>query len=1193
MDNRKHTSTTPGEFQINVHCSSNQRAASNPISYQANVNRQKTKKWVDAKAVDYGGGWGSDEDDEYGDEDPPPPPPVSKPSGYRQQGQSLQSPQESNSPASDAYKKNYGDLPSRPRANSFDRDDEVRNFSSTNAPATTQQSTTAPPTRFSQMDGVPGSRLPSGQPLSVSTQEGSFPQQQPDGGSRFSSGDYQAKRDYSPTAAPPPLNTFSPSSSNESPSSTRFPARKSSMSQTTGPSLQDANRGRTQEPPTQTVVSPTSQSAAPPVKALPFIRPADIYRRAEEERRQSIESGGRPNVDNLLGRKSEERPESPSKLSNEVNSIGALGGRGNASRDESPGRRHLAPALEPVKERKSEYGFDEYNAPGHAPSHAPKTMITPASIDQQHFTQPPSESVRADAQKSRLQTTSPQLPNLNRMSGFGIDMFSAPSENSSHPPLPQTAVERPNTPLASIGQQSKPIAAKSPDLEKNTRVEPALGNVGSGPAQPASYGKDSSTVDRSVNDDEPFQPPRSLGHEPSVQSFRPELPGGWTSYATIPQVETPQPEPRTHWTSIPAEKLDTDEAYDLTPTTTRHALPQTQSMTDAAEFQSGAPTGEHDSNTMIPPLPSQPKLSADSMPTPDPAMAPSGNLYAATTIDPRLLPKLDQAPVETQLRPDVGTHSTTAGGPDLPPPPPAKDTPEIAGSISSAGESADENKIPAVQAREDYFPTLAQSSVAGQGKEAIVSENDRLEEEIVRSLSPQPRDETRDGLLTPISPNATRESTYLPAEYGDYWADQPESIQTPPTHHEQQTQQSQAQDSIPPTIRRVDSPDQTVAPLSVAKPIPQQSEPLVAERPTVQQRFSWEQSSENVTPADLSQSRALDTPSPRPATLATEPPTSTLTKADIAAEERSRSAYDAAPTPQYELLPPPPQVGEPIATLPDSTSIRRESFEDEKSSNKISAALGGAAALAAGATVAAVTAPNNDNIPQRRASLAEEKATRVSSYPVNVTPPENEHPARSPEPYFGTGAENTTGQQQTSNTVSPITSPLIPPPPATTSRLLAFKEIMNMKTSHERIQTFDDTRHRFAAMDSGLSNWMETLQAQHAEHSNASGIWGTTAAPGVPPKGSKHGLQQPYYQQYLNASSPTNASPTSVAAQGTPQSFPSGSHSGPSKITTQQVQAKGKELLHTAGIFGGKAGKAGKGLLAKGKSRFRGGDKVD
>ncbi|KFY13884.1 hypothetical protein V491_06233, partial [Pseudogymnoascus sp. VKM F-3775] len=39
-----------------------------PVSYQANVNRQKTKKWVDAKPGNYGGDdWGDDYDDGYGD----------------------------------------------------------------------------------------------------------------------------------------------------------------------------------------------------------------------------------------------------------------------------------------------------------------------------------------------------------------------------------------------------------------------------------------------------------------------------------------------------------------------------------------------------------------------------------------------------------------------------------------------------------------------------------------------------------------------------------------------------------------------------------------------------------------------------------------------------------------------------------------------------------------------------------------------------------------------------------------------------------------------------------------------------------------------------------------------------------------------------------------------------------------------
>jgi hypothetical protein len=175
-----------------------------------------------------------------------------------------------------------------------------------------------------------------------------------------------------------------------------------------------------------------------------------------------------------------------------------------------------------------------------------------------------------------------------------------------------------------------------------------------------------------------------------------------------------------------------------------------------------------------------------------------------------------------------------------------------------------------------------------------------------------------------------------------------------------------------------------------------------------------------------------------------------------------------------------------------------------------------------------------------------------------------------------------------------------------TSRILAFKEIAAMKNPHQRIQTFDETRQRFAAMDSGLIDWMSALKAQHPEHAHATGSWSGAAF--LAPTGSARSkypkatgqalppLQQPYYQQYLNASPTTPGTPVSRPGP----SIPSGSQQGFSpaggKLTGQQVQAKGKELLHTAGIFGGKAGKAGKGLLAKGKNKLRGsgaGDKVD
>lgn len=144
-------------------------------SYKTNVNRQKTRKWVEAKSVDYGGDdWG--EDDYYDDEPPPPPPATSKPTGLRQKGQAMQSPISPGEPSSASNKKTYGDLPAvpletsgppRPRTNSFDAGDEKRSFSS----GTPIQSA-GPATRFSQITGIPSQRIVTGPPaLSISTQQ--------------------------------------------------------------------------------------------------------------------------------------------------------------------------------------------------------------------------------------------------------------------------------------------------------------------------------------------------------------------------------------------------------------------------------------------------------------------------------------------------------------------------------------------------------------------------------------------------------------------------------------------------------------------------------------------------------------------------------------------------------------------------------------------------------------------------------------------------------------------------------------------------------------------------------------------------------------------------------------------------------------------------------------------------------------
>src|SRR5450432_3306780 len=112
-------------------------STSTPISFSVNVNRSKTKKWVDTKPVDYGGDdWG----DEYDDYESPP---VAKPTGLRQPGQVAQSLIVAGQSNIEGNKRAYGDLPPLPedtqarsvsnpvgdRTNSFTRNDEYRAFS--------------------------------------------------------------------------------------------------------------------------------------------------------------------------------------------------------------------------------------------------------------------------------------------------------------------------------------------------------------------------------------------------------------------------------------------------------------------------------------------------------------------------------------------------------------------------------------------------------------------------------------------------------------------------------------------------------------------------------------------------------------------------------------------------------------------------------------------------------------------------------------------------------------------------------------------------------------------------------------------------------------------------------------------------------------------------------------------------------
>ncbi|KAI9749502.1 MAG: hypothetical protein M4579_006847 [Chaenotheca gracillima] len=430
-----------------------------PPSFKTNVNRQKTKKWVEAKPYSYDGDdWGEVDDfDEYGAEQEqlPPPLPPSKTTGLRQKGQAVNPPPTDFSPAQPPgpaeVRKGYGELetqparampdasqPNRGRSNSFEVDDERRAFSTADARAAQQQPAAIndtravsvansnadprlPATRFSQMGVAPGAhgRQPSSnapghappdlriqtqgpfqnapiqlQPTSASSASaprgGQATSQPPDAtsGNRTlsmdrssSSTDYQHRADFSPSAIPPPLHAHRQSPAGppvgRSPetleSGSHFPPRKSSLSQQTSPYIPLANPSASEDTTHNSnqegnhrSLSQSRDRSESLSKALPFIRPADIYRRVEEERereRLSIDSG-RPSMDSVLGTRPHEgdlysgsnERESSENLTRPTRRRSSLEGG-----TESDTARRLNPRLDPVTERKSEYGLDNYS----------------------------------------------------------------------------------------------------------------------------------------------------------------------------------------------------------------------------------------------------------------------------------------------------------------------------------------------------------------------------------------------------------------------------------------------------------------------------------------------------------------------------------------------------------------------------------------------------------------------------------------------------------------------------------------------------------------------------------------------------------------------------------------------------------------------------------------------------------------
>ncbi|KAI9669087.1 MAG: hypothetical protein M1831_000679 [Alyxoria varia] len=410
-------------------------------TFKTDVNRQKTQRWATAKSYSYDGGdWGDyDEYDDYDDYDEPPPPP--KPTGLRQRGQSnaaqsgnaspviAQQPALPQQPPQQPPQQSYQQTPQqpqRPRADSFEYGDDRPGLPDPPPPAISgrKPSPQGPPP-----ESQTGPSAPSIQPESR-PQESSFAPQghrgPPSGGSarpRGPSGSAQVpniqtnlpyERQRSPPQNAPPYNQppstrprnasnasqpadpyptrqFGPSASRGSPvlpvgpeplSSKAFPPRKESLRSKERPSLSNlraaeaSGRASPKQPSPQDDTQESSSGMAQP--AIKFVRPADIYRRVDEERereRQSSESG-RPSMESI------ERA-------------------GQQSEIDSTSR--LKPTLDPVAERRSEYGMDGF------------PMFDP----------------NLSAPKPSTSGVAPSLPQFEHESGFGAGLLDPAMDTSN------------------------------------------------------------------------------------------------------------------------------------------------------------------------------------------------------------------------------------------------------------------------------------------------------------------------------------------------------------------------------------------------------------------------------------------------------------------------------------------------------------------------------------------------------------------------------------------------------------------------------------------------------------------------------------------------------------------------------------------------------------------------------------------
>ncbi|KAM0280161.1 hypothetical protein ACHAQH_004233 [Verticillium albo-atrum] len=1119
-----------GSYQNPYHRANSPMSPETPTSapYRANVNRTKTRKWVEAKTQNYDGDdWGGDD---FDDEPEPLPVPPLRPTGSRQTSLSSQT---------------WNQPPPMPQLGPRYASGPQPSLHIQTQPAQPQQQQRSQPQpelepeqqqQQQARENTPASAKVSGE---IKSPVGPEPSS-----SVYSQGTGQL---VSPQSASSGAVTASVAASEPS----RFPPRKTSIGQ--------------YEP-----------NAAQQQTNLP----SDVYRRSEEDRTaKASQSSPIAVVHEDVGGSVGESVASRGVLSR--NQIGDTN-EGRASLGSTP--RGGTPQENAV-EGKSDSGFDRtlshpqldqeqvYQAPVSASAPAPAPAHAPAYVEQPQFSErfndttilaepqatfpsgryevaSPTSVVEhfssnspAPQEEPRRFSTSPQLPDLARMSMFGDDFFSKPPVISDAPPVPTLREEsEPSPQLPSLSLRNSPALDRSatpPETDTTTIL--GVGQTES-PTQPTDA-PSSKTEDvsaemtpslnaktASIYDVET----REASRTERTEQKRPSFPGGWVTETTTPAAEA---EPTTN----PIESASTGRP-DISP------------VSDGTD---GAPPA-------------------------------AGSVVVK---EPRSIPvTLPGAPSDDQVQrvASLGAnHSSRSHSP-------------------ASEEQRVSSTPPPLQTRlindlpEEFAPPERQSTLSTINSPSPVKESDKLREEIIRTLSPVRPTHDEDapgdskGGLSALPGQAARESTYLHGVYDDYWSGPDDR----PAHGKQL--ESDPNPPIPATDgAMLPSPREMsdIPPLSPRSPRrdPVEEPSVTPEASLLPRRFSWEASNEDKPQAAEQRgatasppSFAIDTSS-GPLSQQSPPPAPTVEEPESIFRDDDKppsSATDELPSRLAQnanmgILDNAALVSHQVSQVSTLPREKQDSVAPEPPS-PISVTSDKPPAITEEPEPKRLVEP-------RRLSLAEEKRPLQvsSSDQTSPLPSPGGHPALAEPPSSANPeAEGLVTQQQLSS------QPALPVQPA--QKLLSFREILDLPSAADRIAKYNETRAQFAAMDSGLNNWMVGLQSQHPEHGPAASSYQTSVTAGPPgsasaqrsPTNAPLASQQPYYQQYLNASSPA-VTPGAPGRPSTGNMAGGGLHSPSSdfKHSSGQVGAKGKELLLGAA-------KAGKGLLSKGKNKLRGGDKV-